>query len=48
VFGNAALVIEDPYIDVTGGSGVFEEFGPVAVARPHHEASWGAIKALFR
>jgi hypothetical protein len=46
--GDGASGIEDPYIDVTGGTGVFAEFGPVGVAQPYQKTSWGNIKSLYR
>jgi hypothetical protein len=46
--GDNSIGIEDPFVDVTGGTGVFAEFGPVGVARPYQQTSWGNIKSLYR
>jgi hypothetical protein len=46
--GDEASGIEDIFVDVTGGSGVFAEFGGSPVARPFVENSWGNIKNLYR
>jgi hypothetical protein len=48
--GDNASGIEDPYVDVTGGTGVFTEFGggPIGVAKSYRQTSWGNIKSLYK
>ena len=46
--GDGSSGIEDPNIDVTGGGGVFDEFGESPVSQPYKEASWGSIKKMYR
>jgi hypothetical protein len=46
--GDNASGIEDINCLVTGGSGVFDEFGTSPVSGSYHPQSWGNIKDLFR
>ena len=48
LIGDNSSGIEDVNIDVTGGSGVFDELGESPIAKPYKEASWGSIKDLYR
>jgi hypothetical protein len=46
--GDASSGIEDVNIDVTGGSGVFNDFGESPISKPYIPTSWGNVKNLYR
>jgi hypothetical protein len=48
ISGDNSTGIEDINCMVTGGTGVFAEFGPSAAATPYIQNSWGGIKSLFK
>jgi hypothetical protein len=45
--GDGSSGIEDINVDVTGGSGVFDNMGASPVAQPYIETSWGNIKTMY-
>ena len=47
IMGDNSSGIEDIDVDVTGGTGVFAEFG-AAAAQPYVQTSWGNVKTLYR